>query len=82
MCFDCVHNYRQQETQISREECCYNRLAKIRKQHGYRRIETSLEQCKCCSRCCSNAGALTEKIPREILRKLKSEISKSGRCAP
>ena len=37
------------------------------KEHGCRRIETSLEQCKCCSHCCSNLRALTEKILPETL---------------
>ena len=34
-----MHNYRWPEAQISRKEYCCNRLAKMRKKLGYRRIE-------------------------------------------
>ena len=49
MCLDHMHNYRWSEAQISRKECCRNRLAKTMKELAYRGTETNLEQWRCCS---------------------------------
>ena len=49
MRLDRMHNCRWPKAQISRKECCRNRLAKTMKKLGYRGTETNLEQCRCCS---------------------------------
>ena len=66
-----MHNGRWLEAQVSRKECCCNKLAKIRKELGDREIETNMEQCSCCS----NPGALTEKISHGILKRFRFGVS-------
>ena len=54
-----MHNCRWLKAQVLRKECYCNRLAKIMKEFGYKEIEISMEQCRCCSHCCNNLGVIT-----------------------
>ena len=44
-----------------------NRVAKIRKEHGYKRVEINLKQCSCCRYCCRTiAVAILEQRQRKF----------------
>ena len=52
----------------------------MRKEHGYKRIETNLEQWSCCNcccsnHCCSNPGATIKNILRGILAESRFTVS-------
>ena len=64
-----------------KENCC-NRLAETMKELDYRGIEINLEQCRCCSRCCSNPGAIKDWISHATTKRWRSKISKNGGYAP
>ena len=75
-----------QKVQISWMKYCNNRLVEMIKEHDCRGNKTSLEQRRCCSRCCSNLVAIADKISRVLtdkattdVKKLRSKVSKNKR---
>ena len=71
----------QKATQALWMESCINRLVDITKELACRGNKTSLEQRRCCSRCCSNLVAIADEILRVLTERLRSKISKNGRHA-
>ena len=66
-----------QKAQVLGKECCCNNITKTMKKLGYKGVETSLEQCRWCSHCCSNPRAMTHWISRAITKRLRYEVSKN-----